>query len=178
MPTPQPSRGPIRVVLVDDSVICRHQLAEILQIDGQITVVGEGSRGEDALALIERHLPDILVIDLVMPGQGGQETIAHVMAKRPLPILVLTAQPEGVRQIAVFDAIRRGALDLAEKPRRGDKDAEERLRRSIRMLASIPVVRHVAGKLAASPQRSSGTTLVQRERPSENRSTRERIEAI
>lgn len=159
-------------------MICRHQLAAILQTDGQITVVGEGCRGEEALALIERLQPDILVIDLVMPGQGGQETIAHVMAKHPLPILVLTAQPEGVRQVAVFDAIRRGALELAEKPRRGDKDAEERLRRSIRTLACIPVVRHVAGNLAAGPQRSSGTTLVQKERPSENnRSTRERAAA-
>ncbi len=141
------STGPIRVVLIDDSVICRHQLKEILQVDGQIEIVGEGSRGEEALPLLTRHQPDLLVIDLVMPGQGGQETIALVMAKYPLPILVVTAQPEGVRQAAVFDAIRRGALDLAEKPRRGDKGAEERLRRSIHTLAQIPVVRHVAANL-------------------------------
>lgn len=139
--------GPIRVVLIDDSLICRHQLKEILQVDGQIEIVGEGSRGEEALPLLTRHQPDLLVIDLVMPGQGGQETIALVMAKYPLPILVVTAQPEGVRQAAVFDAIRRGALDLAEKPRRGDKGAEERLRRSIHTLAQIPVVRHVAANL-------------------------------
>jgi two-component system chemotaxis response regulator CheB len=144
--------GPIRVVLIDDSLICRHQLKEILQVDGQIEIVGEGSRGEDALPLLTRHQPDILVIDLVMPGQGGQETIALVMAKYPLPILVVTAQPEGVRQAAVFDAIRRGALDLAEKPRRGDKGAEERLRRSIHTLAQIPVVRHVAANLHAAPR--------------------------
>jgi two-component system chemotaxis response regulator CheB len=142
--------------LVDDSVICRHQLKEILQVDGHVEVVAEGSRGEDTLGLLQRHAPDILVIDLIMPGQGGQETIAHVMARAPLPILVVTAQPEGVRRAAVFDAIRRGALDLAEKPRRGDRDAEERLRRSIRTLASIPVVRHVAGN--AAPVRAANVS--------------------
>ena len=163
MSSPRSTNRPIRVVLVDDSVICRHQLKEILQVDGHVEVVAEGSRGEDTLALLQRHEPDILVIDLVMPGQGGQETIAHVMARAPLPILVVTAQPEGVRRAAVFDAIRRGALDLAEKPRRGDRDAEERLRRSIRTLASIPVVRHVAGNANPVGQRNAyGATKTER----------------
>ncbi len=155
MDSPRTPNGPIRVVLVDDSAICRHQLREILQQDGHIAVVGEGSRGEDALPLIGKHKPQLLVIDLVMPGQGGQETISAVMASHPLPILVLTAQPEGVRQVAVFDAIRRGALDLAEKPRRGDRAAEGQLRRSVHTLASIPVVRHVAGKISSDSRRAS-----------------------
>ena len=151
-------------------MICRHQLREILQLDGQIEVVGEGGRGEEALVLLERHKPDLLVVDLVMPGQGGQETITLVMARHPLPILVLTAQPEGVRQVAVFDAIRRGALDLAEKPRRGDRAAEECLRRSIVMLAQVPVVRHVAGNqragLGAKPGTGSVATSARERQPS------------
>lgn len=159
-------------------MICRHQLTEILQTDGLIEVVAEGSRGEEALTLIERHQPDMLVVDLVMPGQSGHETISLVMAKCPLPILVVTAQPEGVRQTAVFDAIRRGALDLAEKPRRGDRDAEERLRRSIRTLAHIPVVRHMAGN-RPNPARPSPTKvdhsserrLARKEPPERPRST-------
>lgn len=134
-------------------MICRDQLKEILQADGRIEVVGEGSRGEEALELLEKHSPQLLVVDLVMPGQGGQETIALVMAKHPVPILVLTAQPERVRQIAAFDAIRRGALDLAEKPRRGDREAEGRLRRSVCMLANVPVVRHMAASLGSAPVR-------------------------
>jgi two-component system chemotaxis response regulator CheB len=134
-------------------MICRHQLKEILQVDGRIEVVGEGSRGEEALTLLEKHQPDLLVVDLVMPGQGGQETIALVMARHPVPILVLTAQPERVRQVAAFDAIRRGALDLAEKPHRGDREAEERLRRSIRTLAGVAVVRHMAATQGAAPAR-------------------------
>ncbi|HEY5958168.1 MAG TPA: response regulator, partial [Polyangiaceae bacterium] len=89
---------------MDDSPICRYQLTEILQADAQIEVVAVGSRGEEALALLDRYQPDMMVVDLVMPGQGGQETIALVMARHPLPILVVTAQPEGVRQVAVFDA--------------------------------------------------------------------------
>lgn len=179
MSNPRLPVTPIRVVVVDDSVICRHQLKEILEVDGQIEVVGEGCRGEDALALLARHQPDLLVIDLVMPGQGGQETIALVMARSPIPILVVTAQPEGVRQAAVFDAIRRGALDLAEKPRRGDRGAEERLRRCIRTLAHIPVVRHVAGNQPAILPRSF-TAGAKPERSGEsrvNRGTQEKVQS-
>jgi two-component system chemotaxis response regulator CheB len=154
-------------------MICLHQLKEILQCDGQIEVVGEGSRGEEALALIEKHHPNMFVVDLVMPGLGGQETVAQIMAKHPLPILVLTAQPEGVRQVAVFDALRRGALDLAEKPRRGDKDAEERLRRSVRTLAQVPVVRHLAGNLPPAPPRAPNRVALKTDRTSEPKLTRE-----
>jgi two-component system chemotaxis response regulator CheB len=70
------------------------------------------------------------------------------MAHRPLPILIVTGAPEGVRRQAVFEAIRRGALDLAEKPAHGDETAAGRLRAKVRELSRVPVVRHVAGKLA------------------------------
>jgi two-component system chemotaxis response regulator CheB len=70
------------------------------------------------------------------------------MAHQPLPILIVTGQPEGVRRQAVFEAIRRGALDLAEKPLHGDTRAEARLRAMVRELSRVRVVRHVAGKLS------------------------------
>lgn len=160
--------GPIRVVLVDDSLICRHQLKQVLEAAGEIEVVAEGESGEEALALLAQHRPDLLLVDLIMPGQGGQETVAMVMAQHPLPILVLTAQPAGVRQLAAFDAIRRGALDLAEKPRRGDVVAEAQLRKSVRTLASVAVVRHLAGSRRrdeALADRQHGAALVRRDEP-------------
>jgi two-component system, chemotaxis family, protein-glutamate methylesterase/glutaminase len=137
----------IRVLLLDDSAICRAQLRAILEQDEQIEVVGEAHNGDQVLRLIDEVMPQILLVDLQMPGTGGQETIERVMAHQPLPILIVTGQPEGVRRQAVFEAVRRGALDLAEKPAHGDYKAEQRLRAMVRELSRVRVVRHVAGKL-------------------------------
>jgi two-component system chemotaxis response regulator CheB len=138
---------PIRVLLLDDSAICRAQLRDILERDEQIEVVAEAHNGDQVLRLIDEAMPQILLVDLQMPGTGGQETIERVMAHQPLPILIVTGQPEGVRRQAVFEAVRRGALDLAEKPAHGDHKAEARLRAMVRELSRVRVVRHVAGKL-------------------------------
>ncbi|HYQ18830.1 MAG TPA: chemotaxis protein CheB, partial [Polyangiaceae bacterium] len=138
----------IRVLLLDDSAICRAQLRDILEEDEQIQVVAEAYNGDQVLRLIDEASPHILLVDLQMPGTGGQETIERVMAHQPLPILIVTGQPEGVRRQAVFEAIRRGALDLAEKPSHGDQKAEARLRAMVRELSRVRVVRHVAGKLS------------------------------
>ena len=138
---------PIRVLLLDDSAICRTQLREILEQDERIEVVAEAHNGDQVLRMIDEATPNILLVDLQMPGTGGQETIERVMAHQPLPILIVTGQPEGVRRQAVFEAIRRGALDLAEKPRHGDAKAEERLRAMVRELSRVRVVRHVGGTL-------------------------------
>lgn len=149
----------IRALVLDDSAICRIRLREILESERDIMVVGEAFNGDHVVELIERNNPDVLVVDLQMPGTAGHETIEKVMAIRPLPILVVTGQPEGVRKAAVFEAIRRGALELAEKPTAGDEQAESRLRATVRQLSKIPVVRHVAGRLNSQASLATGLKL-------------------
>jgi two-component system chemotaxis response regulator CheB len=144
--------NPIRVLILDDSEICRAQLRAILEADGDIKVVGEAHNGANVLELIERTHPNVLLVDVEMPGTPGHVTIERVMANHPLPILVVTGVPTGTTEAGVFEAIRRGALQLAAKPLRGDRAAEAGLRVQVKRLARIPVVRHVAGKLGvASP---------------------------
>ena len=141
----------IRVLVLDDSLICRVRLRQILEAEADISVVGEASNGDRVIELIDQSKPSVLVVDLQMPGTAGHETIEKVMASRPLPILVVTGQPQGVNKTTVFEAIRRGALELAEKPTGGDLDAEKNLRVTVRQLSKVPVVRHVAGRLNAKP---------------------------
>lgn len=145
----------IRALILDDSVICRIQLKRILEADHNIVVVGEAINGDGILELIEHTRPDVLLVDLEMPGTAGHPTIELVMANHPLPILVVTGLPEKTRQAEVFESIRRGALELAAKPTGGDKNAEANLRSKVRQLAAIPVVRHVAGKLGRPRVRKS-----------------------
>jgi two-component system chemotaxis response regulator CheB len=118
------------------------------------------------LELIERTQPNVLLVDLEMPGTPGHATIEQVMANHPLPILVVTGIPTGRTKAGVFEAIRRGALQLAAKPVRGDRAAEADLRVQVKRLARIPVVRHVAGKLgmasrARLPRASAPPTRLQ-----------------
>jgi len=134
----------IEVVVVDDSPICRARLREILEVERDIHVAGEAASGEKALELLSREKPSLLLLDLNMPRLSGLETVERVMASHPLPILVVTGQPGGKRQDAVYDAIRRGALDLAEKPGLSDMTAQRALRSKVRQLAGVPVIHHVS----------------------------------
>jgi two-component system chemotaxis response regulator CheB len=141
----------IRIIVADDSPICRAELRQILEQDRDIKIVGEASDGGGMLELLERFDPDMLVVDLQMPGVDGLTTVERVMASRPLPILVVTSKPEGRRRDVVFEAIRRGALDLAEKPAHADARSQALLRAKVRQLAPIPVIRHVAAGQLLQP---------------------------
>jgi chemotaxis response regulator CheB len=136
---------------LDDSALCRAQLRSFLEAEGDIEVVCEAPSGENALALLEANRPQLLVVDLTMPTMDGHATISHVMANAPLPILVVTGERLDKGRSAVFESIRRGALDLAEKPSGSDTAAQQELRAAVRRLARVPVVRHVAGKLNHRP---------------------------
>jgi two-component system, chemotaxis family, protein-glutamate methylesterase/glutaminase len=134
----------VRVVVVDDSAVCRSALRETLEADGDIRVVGEAVDGKAALTVVTREKPQLVTMDLQMPGASGFEAIEEIMAKVPVPILVITGQSRG-SSAAAFEAIRRGALQLAEKPPPGPCAAAIELRAQVRLLAKVPVVRHVAG---------------------------------
>ena len=134
----------LRVVVVDDSAICRACLRDILEVDGDIEVVGEAGDAASALALVASFKPDLVTMDLEMPGPSGLDAIERMMATSPRPILVVTGQPAdgGARAL---EAVRRGALDLAEKPSSSDGADAAALRARVRSHARVPVVVHVAG---------------------------------
>jgi two-component system chemotaxis response regulator CheB len=134
----------IRVVVVDDSEVCRSTLREILELDRDIRVVGEASDGSRALDVIRRERPHLVTMDLQMPGASGFDAIEEIMATSPVPILVVTGHSKK-SGAAAFEAIRRGALQLAEKPAPGRSASANELRAQVRLLSKVPVVWHVAG---------------------------------
>jgi two-component system chemotaxis response regulator CheB len=141
----------VRVVVVDDSAICRALLRDWLEADGELEVVGDAPDGETALELITRLRPDVATIDVRMPGMSGLELVSLLMAKSPLPLLVLTGEATRDDPGVAFEAVRRGALDLVLKPSELDDDAIRSLRARVRWLASVPVVRHLDGGRHAEP---------------------------
>lgn len=146
------SAGPVgepvvRVLIVDDSPLCRDLLARLLSADERLQVVGLAVDGEDALRQVHALRPDLVTMDLRMPVLDGIGATQRIMDERPTPILVLTGHPFQAGRDVTFDAIRAGALDLMVKPDLGDPAALEQLRgdlsRLIRFLARIEVQRHV-----------------------------------
>ena len=140
-----------RAVIVDDSPIARALVREWLETDNEIEVVGEAADGEAAIELVTRLRPDVATIDLRMPGISGLELVAYLMAKTPLPILVLTGENTRDDAGLAFEAVRRGALDLLPKPSAHDEDAVRSLRARVRWLASVPVVRHIEVRRPLEP---------------------------
>jgi NarL family two-component system response regulator LiaR len=103
-----------RIVLVDDHQIVRKGLRSYLEAFADITVVGDASSGEEALANIERWLPDVVVMDLLMPGGiDGIEATRRIRAITPhTQVVVLTAYTDDAR---VVGALRAGAIGYVRK---------------------------------------------------------------
>lgn len=104
----------IRVLIVDDSAFVRKVVREMLSRNGAIEVVGAARDGEEALELAESLRPDVVTCDLMMPRLDGVGFVREQMARRPVPILILTASPEDGEQVLV--ALGAGAVDLVQKP--------------------------------------------------------------
>lgn len=134
---------PIRVVMVDDSSISRMVLKSILEAEGDIEIVGEATNGFEAVPRIEEHKPDLVTMDIDMPGPSGLETIARVMTTSPVPILVVTGERLGPDSDIGFRAIQLGALDFMAKPSVADAESMKRLREHVRVLAKVPVFLHM-----------------------------------
>ncbi len=99
--------APLRVLLVDDHPLLRHGLRALLEDVGEAEVVGEASDGAEAIELALALAPDVVVMDLVMPGMSGLDATRRLIDERPdLGILVLTMSDDDA---SVFAALRAGA---------------------------------------------------------------------
>lgn len=77
------------IVLADDEVLLRKALAALLPLEGNITVLAEAEDGETAVRAAERHHPDVLVIDLEMPGLDGLGAVAEIRRTRPKQVILM-----------------------------------------------------------------------------------------
>ncbi len=95
----------IKVLLVDDHAVLRAGLTALMEAEGDLQVVGEASNGEDAIELARTLRPDVVIMDLSMPGLGGLEATRRISAlELGVKILVLTAHAEEEYLFPVLDA--------------------------------------------------------------------------
>ena len=101
----------IRVILVDDHTLIREGLRVLLQSTTDIAVIGEAENGVAALALARRVVPDIVILDLDMPGGDGATALASLREELPnVRVLVLTMYAEQARLVPLLEAGARGYL--------------------------------------------------------------------
>lgn len=105
---------PLRVLIVDDSAYVRKVVRQMLTRSPRIEVVGAARDGAEALELAEQLQPDVITTDLVMPQMDGVAFVRAQMARRPLPIVVVSSA-DAHNQLALA-ALEAGAVDVVRKP--------------------------------------------------------------
>jgi two-component system chemotaxis response regulator CheB len=104
----------LRVLVIDDSAYMRKSLREMLARAPEVEVVGAARNGRDALEMVEELAPDVVTCDLVMPEMGGLEFVVRQMARRPLPIVLISVVDGQAED--VLKALEAGAIDFVQKP--------------------------------------------------------------
>ncbi|MCX7710413.1 MAG: chemotaxis response regulator protein-glutamate methylesterase [Clostridia bacterium] len=104
-------RRAIRVLVVDDSSFFREFLEKTFSEEADIEVVGSAANAMDAIQKILALKPDVITLDVEMPGMRGIEFLRELMPKNPTPVVVVSSISENV-----FDAMSAGAVDFVTKP--------------------------------------------------------------
>lgn len=103
-----------RVLVVDDSAFMRTALARMIASDQEFQVVGTASNGSEALARIESLDPDVITLDMQMPGMNGLDTLRAIMSQFPRPVIMVSAATEKDAE-DTFNALAAGAFDYLPK---------------------------------------------------------------
>ncbi|MBI4952155.1 MAG: chemotaxis-specific protein-glutamate methyltransferase CheB [Myxococcales bacterium] len=105
---------PVRLAVVDDSTFVRKALQRLFEDGSEVLVVGAADSGEALLRNLDRWRPDVITLDLGMPGIGGLATLDRIMAERPCPVIVLSTHSAEDAPLTM-EALHRGAVDFVDK---------------------------------------------------------------
>lgn len=121
---------PIRVVIVDDSVSMRHVLKGMIESDPEFEVVGVAPDAMVARDLVRELRPDVLTLDVNMPGMNGLEFLDRLMRLNPLPVVMVSSfTREGSE--TTLRALELGAVDFLAKPAGGGAEKMHEFRRDL-----------------------------------------------
>jgi DNA-binding NarL/FixJ family response regulator len=156
----------IRVVLADDHAVVREGTRQLLERESDISVVGEASNGAEAVQLVETLQPDVVVMDVRMPGMGGVEATRIIKERFPsVEVLVMTAHEDDEFVFALLEAGASGYL-LKTAPVRELIRAIHEVAEGQSALDPViarKVVRQLTGGATRSKQQVTYESLTERE---------------
>jgi NarL family two-component system response regulator LiaR len=119
---------PISILIVDDHEVVRNGVRAYLMTTPDFKVIGEAATGEEAIRLVSEHIPDVVLMDLILPGMDGIETTRQVKKISPrTQVVVLTSFHDDAH---IFPALKAGAISYILKDMKMEK-LEEALRRAV-----------------------------------------------
>ena len=140
----------IRLLVVEDSKTVQQALVEIFNSDPGIQVVGTASNGDEAVTAVMNLKPDVVTMDVNMPGLDGFGATRAIMASCPVPIVIVTGKMDPKESATIFQVMKAGALMVTAKPAApGHPEHEESVReliRNVKLMSEIKVVRRVFPK--------------------------------
>ncbi len=143
----------VRVAVVDDSTFIRKAIVRMLAEEPMIEVVGSAGSGEELLTHLDGWRPDVITLDLDMPGMGGLATLDRIMARRPTPVIILSTH-SGKGAPLTIEALHRGATDFIDKQQYSLVDFEAL--RAVLIEKIFHVTDRVPAEIEPAPDESEG----------------------
>lgn len=161
--TPVPSKK-IRVLVVDDSKTIQQLLNKVLSC-ADIEVVGNALSAEEALPLIPKLMPDVITLDIHMPGMNGVQLLEKYLLKYPIPTIMISSITMNESNL-VMNALELGAVDYIQKPTLNELATQSelirekvRVARAIRVQTKSRITNHSSGKIIYKENRSKGRVI-------------------
>ena len=151
----------VSVLIVDDSALVRKMLTEIISRDPQLTVVGSAVDALDAREKIKQLNPDVITLDVEMPGMDGVQFLRNLMRLRPMPVVMISTMTTHGADVTL-DALDVGAVDCISKPRNNTVDSFDRYEKEVLSkikIASQANIRPYRPGLAPQKQAHKGSAI-------------------
>jgi two-component system chemotaxis response regulator CheB len=146
----------IRVLVVEDSAVVRELLCHIIEQDPRLEVAAAVTNAEEAIRKLPELKPDVISLDIRLPGMNGLDATLEIMSSYPTPIVVVAANVECDELNIAMNALKAGALTVVEKPvgiTHADYQAmSDNLRRQLTIMSEVKVLRQAKRRgLAFAP---------------------------
>ncbi len=163
------SSGHIKVLIVEHSPNAQDVLVKILESDPDLCILGIVAGNDEALNFISKSKPDLVALDIWLPGEESLNLTREIMARHPIPIVVLGSPSDSAEGGRAFDLLEAGALATVERPRQADNDGlgscKEELLTTFKAMAEVKLVRRLRGRGAAMKSEPCKTPAAKQPEP-------------